>query len=420
MAWSGWSYVDTNMSIGKYRLWYRTDPNYSTNQVGLQYYVEVADTGNKTERWNCYVGVSVDGTLHSEGWSNYKNSNTTTGAGSTVPGHSGYYSGYTCISTRTLAKTVSGSSPSASWTLSLAGGFTAVSRRDCTCSVSASDTETSYYYTAVTKGTVTITDNGNNTFKVSGTKGSSGTNNTAGGPILQYSWDNSYWINTYNNADISFTSTVATRTVYARSITTATYGSNAIATANKSLTYYIVPGNPGAPVISYTKSRLTIKEPWTFSWTAASAGNTSSPIAGYRLRLYKNNILIPIKDSEGNTLSSSWSNDYWYDTDNTKCFYTIDPIIHGYAPGDTVKLTIFAYIKTGNNEKLWSGQGSTPASSIEYLVQNAGVMRPLVNGKHVEGVVLVALQDNSDKGYTWTEADIVKVYTPNKTWAEAE
>ena len=209
-------------------------------------------------------------------------------------------------------------------------------------------------------------------------------------------------------------------TIWAVTYCSFSYNSTNTGYISQSVKYYTAPGNPGTPVINYTKSRLTIKEPWTFSWTAASAGNTSSPVAGYRLRLYKNNILIPIKDSEGNTLSSSWSNDYWYDTDNTNCSCTIDPIIHGYAPGDTVKLTIFAYIKTGNNEKWWSGQGSTPASSIEYLVQNAGVMRPLVNGKHVEGVVLVALPDNSDKGYTWTEADVVKVYTPNKTWAEAE
>lgn len=436
MAWSAWSYKDTNMSIGKYRLWYRTDPNYSTDKVGLQYYVEVEDTGTKKERWNCVVIVSVDGSQHSKGWSNYETKDTTTGAGSTVSGHSGYYSGYTCISTKTLSKSV-GSNAKASWTLSLAGGFTAVSRRDCTCSVSASDTETTYYYVNGTSPSVSITevhnDEGVNKVTLSGKLGKSGTNNALNGATLYYTTNGTApttknYTNYFNlgktsegsySKEVTFSSNCTFKAIVYCDFK---YNDTDSGTATRAVKYCTAPSFSKAPVLTYTKSRLTVKEPWTFSWTGVNG--TNCPIVSYRLRLFKgkasNNLSqIAIKNSAGNVISDPTHKTY--DTGNTNTSFVLDPIVNGFEPGDIVKLSIFAQGKTANTDNLWwSGNGTTHTFSAEYLVQNAGVMRPLVNGKHIEGVVLVALPDNNDKGYTWTEADVVKVYTPNKTWAEAE
>jgi len=210
-------------------------------------------------------------------------------------------------------------------------------------------------------------------------------------------------------------------TIKARVYNSFTYNNAYSSTAECSVKYCTIPSFSKAPVLTYNKSRLTIKEPWTFSWTGVDG--TNCPIVSYRLRLFKgkaSNAMtqIAIKNASGEVISDSEKR---YDTGNTNTSFVLDPIENGFEPGDIVKLSIFAQGKTANTENLWwSGNGTTHTYSAEYLVQNAGVMRPLVNSKHVEGVVLVALQDNSDKGYTWTEADVVKVYTPNKKWAEAE
>lgn len=433
MGWSAWDYVDTNMSIGKYRLWYRTHDNYSTNAVALQYEVEVEDTGTKTERWNCYVGVSVDGTLHSEGWSNYKSENTATGAGSTVPGHSGYYSGYTCISTRTLTKGVSSSTKSRSWTLSLSGGFTAVNRRDCTCSVKPS---ASYYYTDGTAPTITITDNGNNTCTISGALGSDGTNNGITGSTLYYTTNglqpnggSSYTtaINVLSPARTysrTFNIPETCSTIWAVTYCSFSYNQTNTGHQNKSVKYYKAPGDPGKPIISYTKTRLTIKEPWTISWDAAQAGNSNSPIAGYRIRLYKNGLPIYIKNSSGTIISTGGTgeqDDKYYDTNSTDCSLVINPIDHGLLPGDNIQIVIYAYAVRGDKERIYSGNGENGILSDVYTVQNAGVMRPLVDGQYVEGVVWACIPDSTSASRTkWVEADIVKTCISPNNWVEAE
>lgn len=434
MGWSGWNYVDTNMSIGKYRLWYRTHDNYSTDTVALQYEVEVEDTGTKTERWNCYVGVWVDGGLHSQSWSNYSNKDTTTGAGSTVPGHSGYYSGYTCISTKTITKGVSGTTKSRSWTLSLAGGFTQINRRDCTCSVEPS---ASYYYTNGSAPTLTITDNGDNTATMSGSLGSNGTNNGIAGSTLYWTTNglqpnggSSYTaaesMGTTSGGSYSKTINIPSTcsTIWAVTYCSFSYNSTNTGHINQSVKYYTAPGDPGKPVIEYTKSRLTIKEPWTISWDAAQAGNTNTPISGYRLRIYKNGLPIDIKNSSGTVVSATVGADKYYDMSGTS--YVINPSSHGILPGDKISIALFAYAFNGAGTRLWSGNEENAVLSDVYTVQNAGVMRPLVDGKHVEGVVWACIPDSTtDSKIKWVEADIVKTAIKDSStnsikWVEGE
>lgn len=290
--------------------------------------------------------------------------------------------------------------------------------------------------TDVGTGTTTITDNYNNTFTITATKGANGTNNTAGGPInLKYTYsppsaqaDPTQYNNTYINGNpikLKISGTNATRRVYAISTTTATYGSqkhayvkDASRAAGVAIRQYIAPSNPGTPVLSYNKSRLTIKEKWTFKWSAATAANTTSPIKGYRIRLYKNGETIAIKDSSGKSLS--WlrapnSKDYIYDRDGTSTTITINPVVHGFMPGDTVKLSIFAYTKYGlknDGSKLFSGGGGTAVCSAESTVQNAGVILVKHGDNWVEGQVLVKHKD------VWVEAEAVLV-KHNDSWKES-
>ena len=54
-------------------------------------------------------------------------------------------------------------------------------------------------YTAIGSTSVSITDNGNNTFTIKGTKGSDGTNNTASGPTIMYSYDSATYDKSVSN-----------------------------------------------------------------------------------------------------------------------------------------------------------------------------------------------------------------------------
>ena len=298
------------------------------------------------------------------------------------------------------------------------------------------------YWSDGSAPSLTITDNGNNTATMSGYLGSNGSNNGITGSTLYWTTNGlppngGTWYTTSESMGTTsggwYSKTISIpsncSTIWAVTYCSFSYNSTNTGHISQSVKYYKAPSDPGKPVISYTKSRLTIKEPWTISWDAAQAGNSNSPISGYRIRLYKNGLPIHIKDSSGTIISTGGTGeqeDKYYDTGSTACSLVINPIDHGLLPGDTVKLTIFAYIKTGNNEKWWSGQGSTPASSIEYTVQNAGVMRPLVNGKHVEGVVWACIPDSTtDSKIKWVEADIVKTAIKDSStnsikWVEGE
>ena len=274
-------------------------------------------------------------------------------------------------------------------------------------------------YTAVGKGTVTITDHYNNTFSISGTKGKDGTNNPASGPVITWGYTNSY---TESGAVSEKALTIktkadATRTIYAKSVTKATHGSDAIVTATKSIKQYVAPGIPGVPVISYTKSRLTIKEPWTFTWTASKATNTSSPVKGYRIKIYKNNTPISglIAGSGNNIILTTGGTNTFLDRDSTSTSIIIDPIAFGFKAGDTIKVGIFAYTKYGesNTGTRLFDSAATEAVSTIYTVQNAGVIDVKVNGTWVEGQVYVKAEG------VWHEAETVYAKAAG-AWKESQ
>lgn len=294
--------------------------------------------------------------------------------------------------------------------------FTGSRQNFKTVSQARTETSVAKRATDVGMGTVSITDNGNNTFTLKGTKGSNGTANPATGPTLRWGYTSEYSNSFSNNStqDLTIaTKTNATRTVYAKCITGATYGSSKTKTVTANIKQYVAPGNVGTPTFTCTKDRLTTQENWTLSWGAATATNSSSPVKGYRIRIYKNGQTIPIKNGRGTVLTTDYGyahvNRYYYDRelDNTSMpFY---PNKNGIVPGDSLYITIYAYAKDAQGNFKFSNE----ARSATYVVQNSGIMRVKAGGSWREGRVHVKVEG------TWKEAKAV--YTKvNGVWKESK
>lgn len=265
--------------------------------------------------------------------------------------------------------------------------------------------------TNVGKGTVSITDNGDNTFTLKGTKGANGTSNAASGPTLSWGYSSSYGASFKTNDKINLTMANvanASRTVYARSVTGAVYGPDATATTSLAVKQYVAPSQTSNVKINYSKNRLTVKENWKYTWDAATATNTSSPVKGYRIYLYKNDVNVPIVNSSGTTISSvSSQNAHYYELTGTSI--TINPIQNNFTAGDTVKLAVRPYTLNGKGSRLFADS----VASVASTVQNAGVVHVRNGGAWAEGQVKVRVNGQ------WVEAQSVKVYN-NGQWVEAK
>ena len=279
--------------------------------------------------------------------------------------------------------------------------------------VSSTKSTAVLHHTAIGSPKISITDNGDNTFTITGTAASNGThNNTA---TTSYAWGYSTAYGTSGTGkktlDIN-TPSNATRTVCAKATAVPSWSGDSTKTATASLAVkqYVAPGAPGKPTLSYSKSRLTVKENWTFSWSAAAATNTSSPVKGYRIALLKNGTSIPIKNTSGTTISSNPSSADWHSYDTTKTSIVIDPVKNGFAPGDKVKIGVKPYTHNGKSAQVFA---SSYTYSTEATVKNAGVMRVKVSGSWKEGIVYVK------SGGSWKEADIVYVKAGG-SWKESE
>ena len=103
------------------------------------------------------------------------------------------------------------------------------------------------------------------------------------------------------------------------------------------------PGSPGQPIISYDTSEPIPSSTLKATWTSASNGST--PVAGYRIIIYKNNNQISV-----------------IDTDNSNITYTIGTFESlGFVPGDTIKIGLYAYCLDWNNVKHFNGNGDASA-----------------------------------------------------------
>jgi hypothetical protein len=190
-------------------------------------------------------------------------------------------------------------------------------------------------------------------------------------------------------------------------------------------TYYVAPVLSGIPELSYKKSRLTIKEPWTFTWSAATKKNDDSPVAGYYLMLLRKakgesdfKYVCKLTDAGnshlGLTEETQTSANYYLRRESTSCTAIIEkPADFGFVPGDEVKLRITAYTWNAYNPKqtLQSDSAETPDSS--YIVRNAGIANVKVNNEWREGQIYVKTKDG------WQEAESVNIKA-NDSWHESQ
>ena len=388
----------TISSAGKVS-WTNTMTNYYGKTgwgVGVKLYLKIADK------------VIYDGT-----WTSYPS--TSDSRWTTYP--TGYYT-----------------SASGSFTLS----DTSDSTVKVTLKVSAYTNSTSAYttkettinrkqWTNVAASAPTITDNGNNTFTITGKAGTAGTNNAINSTSLYYkigAATTSYTKNsslTLSNKALTASASTATQEVAAYTKVDGVQNNDTSSTTKLVVKNYQAPGKVSNITISpKTKTRLTIKEAWNVAWNEATATNSSSPVSGYRIRIYKKaagassfNTIKFYSKTTGELLSSdtgSGADRYYYDRGISHgTTMTMYPDIQGILPGDTIKITMQAYSKNGNNTKLLSDT----SSSTTYLVQNAGVVRVKVGDSFAEGLVYIRTND------AWKEADVIQVNVGG-AWKESE
>lgn len=277
-------------------------------------------------------------------------------------------------------------------------------------------------WTSVTAaGTLSITDNGDNTYTVKGKAGKAGTNNSVTKATLLFTGGNAACpidqTEVTRTATIPASQTADTYRVSAKVTTEGTYNSITEEKSADIVNYKSPSAGTGKPYLStnsFKNGRLTIKQNWIYAWTGATAGNSKSPIKGYRFRLYKKTgsttNSIPIKGSTGTTYGvHDGSGNYYYDRDgNSSYTLSFSPSQSGFKPGDIVYLSVTAYSKNGDGTKLL-GPTST---SDKVTVQNAGVMHVRKGTSWVEGVVFVR------KDTEWVEAESVKVRN-GTSWVES-
>ena len=253
---------------------------------------------------------------------------------------------------------------------------------------------------------ISITDNGDNSFTLYISKGSNGTNNPATGYFAQYDtgpgWDRCY---DRHHQDIS-----SDCTVHLKAHTTGTYSNSGEVSTSKTILYYGNPSDPGKPILSSKKEgKPTLKEDLTFRWTAANAGSSHAPIRGYRIRLKVNGSFYDLDPNS--------DNDY-IDTGNTNTYWTIPQSIKDTLKvKDTIQLSIYAYSTNYVGTLLFNGNGTAEAQVLSdiYTISSNGVVRVNVPGLgYKSGVVYV-----KDTSGNWKEAQGVFANSGG-SWKESQ
>ena len=375
-----------------------------------------------------------------------------------VSGKFPYYSGYTCTKS---AGTVSGSTVSYDiridcmsdgnahgWSGGEEKSYADGGKKNNYKGTTKASSFARDSYTEASAGTFTFTDTYDNGFKVTANKGTgNSSNNTTG--LKDRKWGYSTTTRTTAFTDgtrnaIATSGTANTRTVYVEATTTQTYGSDKKGTDSFAVRQYKAPNKPKNLTIassSYKNGRLTIKQDWTFTWTASTPGTgtgttngtdsnqTTSKVKGYKITIQKKTgsgsfAAIAIKNSSGTTITDS-SHNYYANVTSL----TFSPLKSDILPGDQVKIIVKPYTQYGRNNDGDYLYG-TEESYTTITVQNAGVMRvkaktggttsnPVYNWR--EGVVWVKVNKGTaaKPNIQWVEADIVKTKVGNN-WRESQ
>lgn len=276
---------------------------------------------------------------------------------------------------------------------------------------------------------VVIADNDDNTFTILTVGCNNGKHNNV---VTTGCWGYSTKYEKGSDPDkgLSFTETLEivdstkdTRRVYAKvtSIPGWEYDSNyrngagISKTTSLPITQYVAPSKPGIPDLAVTKSRVTIKEPWTITWDPAEAVNKSSPVKGYYIMVLRKaagsssfEYVRELRALTGNYIAiSKGSNsddntNYFIKRPGASCTAIIsDPASLGFVPGDEVVFRIKSYTENATG-KVWQLEGQAGASdSRSYQIRNAGIV-------HVN----VPESDTSVEGQVWIKAE--------GEWHEAE
>lgn len=303
-----------------------------------------------------------------------------------------------------------------------------------------SDTEeadvTYYSNIDVSNVAIKITDHENNTFTITGTGGSNGTNNTA---TTTYDWGYSA---SYGNSGTvskrSLTLTQAnnkypdTRTVYAKVTVKPSWqydtnykgGAGYVKEINLPISQYVAPTKAGKPALtanSLENGRATVRKAWTFTWGASTKANNNDYVR-YRVALINSSTgrSMAMKGSGGTLLTTYRADDGFYYLDTYATELTIDPDETGLAPGDVVQLAVCGYLVTSNDASATfrrnydnSTFSSGYAYSDEIPVKSPGIMRVKVGSVWKEGQVWVKV------GGVWKEAASVHTKVSG-TWKESQ
>ena len=313
------------------------------------------------------------------------------------------------------------------------------------------------YYGTITLPTVTITENNNNSFTFNITPAKNGENNEVT-TTYAFGYDTNY-SNNNGGSGFSVTGTSAvtkthtlttsgtsnTRTVYVKVTAKPAWqydpnynnGKGKDVTTSKAINQYLPPKTNASDITITTvknSTDLSMKNTWNIAWTAATASNTPSQVAGYRIRIYKqganedafSTIQLYSSDENNKLLSERGAvgNDrYYYDRTDTAVSMNMDPKMQNspnadtiqIKSGDKIKVGILAYAVDGKTNKYIYGDGAidSQAYSPVYTVKGNGVVQIRVNGVWKEGQVYVRVDGD------WKEAESVNVKTADG-WKESQ
>jgi hypothetical protein len=290
---------------------------------------------------------------------------------------------------------------------------------------------------------ISIKDNDDNTFTISGTGCAAGNHNNVTTKVY-WGYSTKYEKEPEGSTALTLKksleivdSTKDTRKVYAKVTSIPGWkhdsnyhnGAGISKTTSFAIPQYVAPSKPGIPYLKVKKRRVTIKEPWTITWKPAEAVNNSSPVKGYYIMVLRKandsetfEYVRELKVSAGNYIiiskGSNPNNDTNYFVKWPGTSYTAiikDPASLGFEPGDEVMLRIKSYTENTDGSKVWQLEGAAGAADAVYQVENAGIVHVKVpkSDTPVEGQVWVKVGD------TWHEAESVVVKTSDG-WKESQ
>ena len=279
--------------------------------------------------------------------------------------------------------------------------------------------ESTIIYTDPNAPIITITDNGNNTFTISASAGDSGVNNSSTGVGgLYYKIGDANWVSCSSGTSASISG--SDKTVKGKGYTIGTYSnSEETTTGGITVKYYVKPSSRPTPTLSYNTTRPTPKSTYTINWTAATAGNTNSPIKGYRLRINKLNADGTLGTSllgSADTASAGGGRYVEVDADSHSYSFTIGDTNTSTSiavnPKDSIKAGLHVWAEDGssNHNRLYY-DASASALSTALQIQNPGVMHIKVGNAWKEAIPYIKINGE------WKEAvPFIKI---NNAWKEA-